>query len=155
VSRKKFDKLLSELDKADVSHVKVGVLLSKGGSATTPEGISMVELAGIHEFGAPNAGIPERSFIRSTFARGGLGSAGFRALSEKLSKAIVTGKISVAQAYEMFGSWGAGQVKATITEGPGVPPPLKPATIKRKKSDRPLVDTGSMKNSISYEVVRK
>ena len=30
-----------------------------------------------------------------------------------------------------------------------------PATIKRKGSDKPLVDTGTMKNSVHYYIVKK
>lgn len=43
-----------------------------------------------------------------------------------------------------------GLTKQKITEGPFAP--LKPATIRRKGSSRPLIDTGDMKNSVKFKV---
>lgn len=143
--------ILKRVEKADGPHVQVGVLASKGGSADH-DGISMVELAAVHEFGAPGAGIPERSFIRRTFheKRKELG-----AITGRLAKQVLTKSLEVPRALDMLGAWGANEVKNTIAKGPHIPPPLKPATIARKGSSRPLVDTGRLLNSIQWEVKRK
>lgn len=127
------------------ARVTVGVL----SDGTESDGTSLLEIAAIHEFGAPGAGIPERSFIRSTFRDRQREAA---TMAERLAKAIVLRGMPVKQALGLLGAWGAAEVKRTITSGDGVPPPLKPATIARKGSSRPLVDTGRLLASITWEV---
>lgn len=138
------------IEMAAGSHVKVGVLADKGGDQTTDGGITLVELAAIHEYGSPAANIPERSFIRRTFDAEK--ARELAAMQGKLVGAIVEGKMSVPRALELLGQWAAAAVKKTITSGPHIPPPLKPATVAAKGSDRPLVDTGQLVNSITYKV---
>lgn len=133
---------------AKLGTVKVGVLASKGGAARRGK-ISMAELAAIHEFGSPAAGVPERSFIRRTFAAKEQQLATF---SARLAAAIIGGQMSVNRALDLLGAWGASEVKKTITEGEGVPPPNAPTTIAKKGSDRPLVDTGRLLGAIQWEV---
>lgn len=131
-------------------HVRVGVLASKGGDAPAGEdGITLVELAAIHEFGSPAAGVPERSFIRRTVVEQ---DGAIRDMQGKLAKAVVLGRMTVERALGMLGAFLVGAIRRTITQGDGVPPPLKDATIARKGSTRPLVDTGRLLGSITYEV---
>lgn len=132
------------------AHVKVGVMQSKGGGASAGAGLTMVDLATIHEFGAPAAGIPERSFIRRTFAEK---HEALAAMTKRLAAAVVTKKMPVDRALGLLGAWGAAEVKRTITSGPGVPPPLSPVTIARKGSTRPLVDTGRLVGAITWQVI--
>lgn len=143
-------KLLKRLDDLDRLRVRVGVLASKGGNATEEDGITLVELAAIHEFGSPAAGIPERSFIRSTFQIRRFNA--MRTICTTLLKAVTEGKMDVRKALNVLGQWGAAEVKNTITEI-DIPPPLAQATIDAKGSSRPLVDTGRMMNAISSEVI--
>lgn len=137
------------LTKAQGAHVRIGVLASRGGNADH-DGITMIELAAIHEFGSPAAGVPERSFIRRTFE---VKTAELKVIKRRLAERVVTGKMTIGDALEILGSWGAAEVKKTITVGPGVPPPNAPSTVERKGSARPLVDTGRLVGSIQWEVV--
>lgn len=140
-------RLLGKID----PHVRVGIIGSKGGSASR-DGISMVELAAIHEFGAPNANIPERSFIRRTFHEKRKDLA---KLTRELARKVYSReRLPIKDALDTLGAWGAAQVKNTITGEP-IPPPLQPKTIERKGSTRPLVDTGQLLNSITWEVHEK
>lgn len=123
-------------------YVKVGVI-GDGANAM---------IATIHEYGAPEAGIPERSFIRRTFANSEVIEQK-RKMAAQMMKRILAGKMEVGQALGLLGAYGANAVKRTIDEGTGVPPPLKAATIARKGSSRPLVDTGQMRNAITWQVV--
>ena len=68
-----------------------------------------------------------------------------------LTKRIIEGKLTREQALEQFGAWAAGQVQAFISAG-RVVPPLDPTTIARKGSSIPLIDTGQLRQSITYEV---
>ncbi len=134
------------------AHVKVGILQSKGGGAAH-DGISMVELAAIHEFGSPAAGIPRRSFIYATFQV--RKTRELVAITSKLAKKVIAGGMSVEHALGVLGIWGAAAVKKTIrdklTIGPD-PQANSPATIAAKKSATPLVDTGRLINAVAHEV---
>ena len=144
---RKFRKLIKKLEVSQRKGVNVGILQSKGASA--PQGkASMVEIAASHEFGAPKAGIPERSFIRSTFITR---EADAKKMLARLVTGIVDDKIEVENGLRLLGAWAVAAVKNTITSG-DIPPPLKAATIAKKKSSKPLVDTGQLINSIHFEV---
>lgn len=112
--------------------------------------LSLVELMAIHEFGSPAANIPERAPIRTTFARKG------EKIGEVCAKAAraMLGGMAPERALEIVGLFASTEVKRTITDEEHLPPPLAPATIARKGSDRPLVDTGRLVASITYEVTR-
>ena len=60
-----FEAFFEGLSALRSDRVKVGIQ-GREASQIRPGGISMVGLGVIHEFGAPNANIPQRSFIRST-----------------------------------------------------------------------------------------
>lgn len=145
---KTFSEIRAHMPKG--AHVRVGVLAGSGDH----DGISMIELAAIHEFGSPAANIPERSFIRSTFARTDIVD-GLNRQAAALARAIVAGKLTADVALGRIGAWAAAQIKGTIrnkmTEGPE-DQALKPATIARKKSSTPLVDTGRLLGAISWLV---
>jgi hypothetical protein len=155
---------LKKLGKQDAG-VKVGVLDASGEHSG---GISMAELAAVHEFGSrvveqdlvagregtkqPNnttARIPARSFIRATFVKN---KDELNKMVAKLAAGIVNDKIGVDKALDLLGLWGAKAIKRYIT-GTRIPPPLAVATIKRKGSSRPLVDSGQLVGSISWQVV--
>lgn len=133
-------------------HLKVGVV---GPDATSPHdsesGLTNAELAMIHEFGAPGAGIPERSFIRSTMDAGR--SEYLNVLMPKVLRAVLDRRISIYQAFELVGQRMSADVKKRITAGESIPPPLAEETVKRKGSSRSLVDTGRLVASITYAVV--
>jgi hypothetical protein len=54
--------------------------------------------------------------------------------------------------YESVGVWAAGRVKETI--GIIRSPKLSEATIAEKGSSKPLIDSGQMRNSVSFEIRR-
>lgn len=154
MDKRAWEALKLRLKEAGNLHVKVGVIGPQASSAAAEAGeapISMVELAAIHEFGSPAAGVPERSFLRRAFGFG-KGAPGQAAVVAKIAKGVVNGKATPLQAYNLLGVWAVKQVKDTIAAGPHIPPPLAPATVEKKGSDRPLVDTGRLLNSISHAV---
>jgi len=146
-----FAAIRAAIERAANMHVKVGVLASTGGGQThdSKSGLSTIEIAAVHEFGSPAAGIPERSFIRRTMTEK---KPEIDKAIEKLAAQIVNGSLDPEKAFAVLGQLGAAEVKKTITEGSGVPPPLQSETIARKGSSRPLVDTGRLLGSIGYEV---
>jgi phage gpG-like protein len=110
-------------------------------------GITNAELGVIHEFGAPEKGIPERSFMRSTVSEetGNLGRLGNACIAECLK-----GQKSAHDALAEVGAYLQGKIVEKITDGDFVA--NKDETAKRKKSSKPLIDTGQLRASITYEV---
>lgn len=112
--------------------------------------LELVQIAAVHEFGAPNRNIPERSFLRSTVDN----------KREEIDSILTTnykryqdGKISLRIALGQIGEYVTNQVQTTIRNR--IPPELKPETIRRKTvqgkvGDVPLIDTGQLIQSISH-----
>lgn len=131
-----WQKLVLRLKDLDEKRVKIGVI---GKS-------DVAEIATIHEFGAPGANIPARSFIRGTFRdRGPLTE-----VTAKLATRVIKGGLVIERALGLLGTWAEAQIKRTIRNR--IPPPLKPATIAAKGSSVPLIDTGRLINSITWEI---
>lgn len=89
--------------------------------------------------------IPERSFIRSSFDENEE-TIGEFALSQ--AKLVVNGTQTSDNALDMVGHLVEGMVKRKISTGPFVP--NSPATIRRKGSSKPLIDTGRLRQSIRF-----
>lgn len=120
--------------------VKVGFFAT----ATYPSGKPVAMIAAIHEYGAPRAGIPPRPFMRPTIAKYGPTwpaaiAANLKATNYDATKTMTRVGLGVK-----------GQIQQAIRDV--VEPPLKPATIKRKGFDKPLVHTGQMLKSVDFEV---
>lgn len=142
-------KLLAGVKGMGRAHVRVGILASKGGRSRHSDSspLTLVDIAFVHEYGS--GPIPERSFIRSTFAN----APWLASFTAALARKVVTDGMPLRQALSILGERGVAEVRRNVTEGPGIAPPLKPETVARKGSDRPLVDTGRLMNALSYEVV--
>jgi phage gpG-like protein len=123
---------------------------SKGDPLTNPE------LAAVHEFGADfeqggrRVVIPARSFLRATVDEKGdaIGQVIDRAVDDvaELRKRAATAMSDIGLEIQ-------GMIQQRIADGIG--PPLQPATIKRKKSSKPLIDTGQLRQSITFVVKAK
>jgi hypothetical protein len=151
---KKIKKVLSEIA-LKRPYAKVGVLDNGGGAEVRESGYTTAQIAAVHEFGAPNAGIPERSFMRSTFNEQYTELVG---ISRVLTLKIYLSQLTPQEALNILGAKLAADMKKKITAGPEVPPPNSPETIARKQAKglgqtRTLVDTGRMVDSITWVVV--
>lgn len=135
------DKALKKAQKH--THVAVGILQDK----PREDGFSMVDLAMVHEYGSKDGTIPRRSFISSTCDNKVKEHISFiRALENK----VFSGELSKKQALTQLGEVVSKDMVQTINDG--IKPELTPATIKRKGSSKPLIDTGQLKGSITHEV---
>ncbi|MFZ5440466.1 MAG: hypothetical protein ACOZQL_10680 [Myxococcota bacterium] len=146
---KGLEKLLALADQAKRRpFVKVGVL---GKTAVRDLGLDNVALAVTHEFGVPGR-IPSRPFLRSTFdlKRDDWGNL----LARLITKAL-KGSITVEQVLGLIGQRASADVRNRITVGTSPFVPNAPFTIAQKGSSRPLVDTGRLVQSISYQVVSR
>lgn len=129
--------------------VKVGIMED----ATSADYGPIAPIAAIHEFGAPAAGIPPRSFMRST-------AATKRTEWVNDAAALLANSLDaqgVQAALAEVGEAMAKDIQMAIQQG--IDPALKPRTVaaKAKKGayepDLPLVATGALMQSISSEYV--
>lgn len=129
--------------------VKVGILENATNADT---GASIAEYAYWNEFGTKDEEeqevIPARPFFRNAISDNSDTWAG--SIKNQLKTMGVTDKNVVEKALKRTGQLMRSDIQQSISKG-GFKP-LKPATIKRKGKATPLVDTGDMRNAISYEV---
>jgi hypothetical protein len=139
-------------DKLDAALNRIAQGLKRGGTvrvgflenATYPDGTSVSLVAAINEFGAPSRGQPPRPFFRRMIAAK---SGEWPKAIEGLLKA---NDYDTKRVLALMGEGIKGQLQQSIVDL--VEPPLKPSTIARKGSSKPLIDTGHMLNSVDYEV---
>lgn len=97
--------------------------------------------------GAHKITIPERSFLRSTFKEKG------KEWSELAIKGIhkqIASNGDIGVVLSIVGAKMMGDVRAKIQSG--ISPANAPSTIRQKKSSKPLINSGNLVNSITYEV---
>jgi hypothetical protein len=116
--------------------------------AREPDGTSIAMIAAAHEFGVPPF-LPERSFLR----------AGIRAnirplmaFNRRQMRAVARGTVTTGIALAQLGTMAAGAVKRYFTNGNFAP--LKEETKRRKGSSKPLIDSGNLRQSITWKVSR-
>lgn len=123
--------------------VKVGFLEG----SVEQDGTSMPLVAATNEFGVPSRGQPPRPFMRNA-VRDDQKSWG-----DQATKALPRNGFDVDKTMTDIGKLMQGDIKKSITQL--ISPPLSPRTIAKKKSKKPLVDTGTMLKSVDYEVVKR
>jgi len=130
------------LDMLDEQTLVVGLREANGGRTDTE--LSNPEIGSFHEFGL---GVPERSFLRSTFDEK---EGSYRNILSKLATRTakqLKGNIPL----ELLGLKVEADVKNKIRSN--IPPPLSEATLARKKGKNvALIDTTQLIESIDYEV---
>lgn len=99
--------------------------------------------------GAHTIVIPERSFIRGTFDDPGT-KRRLADQCDRLTDRVLQRELSARQAFGTLGTAGQSLVRRKIKEGPWVP--NAKATIRRKRSSAPLIDSRRMTNSVIYRV---
>lgn len=127
---------LRELEKLEVV---VGILASSGSK--------MVMVASVHEFGAPSAGIPQRSWLRGFVSENAAQIADWR---RAMVASVRSGKVPARRAMERFGAQIAGGIQKRIASS--IAPPNAEATVAHKGSDTTLVDTGAFRSSVTWQI---
>ena len=177
----KLKKLIEAM--ADNISVKVGLLASQGGTDEVSDNLDLAGLGAVQEFGCQipvtdkmrayfrhnfkinikksttHINIPARSFLQMPLERKGelmkrLKEHGFKQIDDLMdhitetgdyeSLGIIIGGVAVEQIQEAFD-----------TEGWGEWEPDSPLTIENKGSAKPLIDKGSLRSRVTYEVEKK
>lgn len=155
ISVRENKKLAQEIDDLfSESMVKIGVLGKfderKRSSDDGSSGVTVGQVAIIHEFGTST--IPERSFLRSTWREEE------KKLFDTLRKILkgMKGNAGNKQkmALEKLGNYMVGRVKKKFTNNdwPDLEDPTRGGKNKGGNAT-PLVDTGQLRASITYEVI--
>lgn len=126
------------------SHALVGIF--EGAVANTKGGpVSIAEYAAYNEFGTSK--IPARPWMRTGY------DASIAAIQAQMDGAVIAALEGVAVDPLAVGAvLMQAALKTSITVGPWEP--NAESTIEAKGSDRPLIDTGAMRNAVLWQVRR-
>jgi hypothetical protein len=152
--------IFKETEKLKSMCVKVGVTEDVG-AQTVDGGATLAQYASWNELGVLGPPmsqhgdgkwfIPPRPFIRG-FADGK------RELIEKtmkkLGNLVAGGKLKAAIAMARLGEYGQSGVKSYIRNG-SFTPNADSTIVSKRGSTKPLIDGGTLKNSIRYQVIEK
>lgn len=142
----RLEELIHDLRARKAGHVAVGVIDGSGGEEIRDEGITMAGLAVVHEYGAPRRGIPARLPMTLTLERK---ASEIQEAQIRLGREILKG-MPTTDALATLGEYVSSEIRMTIQSG--LEPPNTEATIEKKGSSKPLIDTGRLVNSYTYVV---
>ena len=138
---KRIQKEMKELDKLMVA---VGF---PDDNKKNANGVSIAEYAAYNDLGTNMT--TSRPFMRNSAEKHG---TDYNRIAEQTIKGIMSGG-SAQAALEKLGVFAKGIVQEEITDG--VFESNKESTIGRKGSSKPLIDTGTMRNSVNYEIRKR
>ena len=134
----------AEMEKLRSKRVFVGF---QAGKVTDDRGVDMAQIAAFNELGTSD--IPARPFLRKTMEDS---EDDIQAFCEERVQEIVEGG-TAEDALKQLGVYGKSLIQAKIKDGTWKP--NAPSTIRKKKSDKPLIDTGRMRQSVNYVIKEK
>jgi hypothetical protein len=142
VNDKKWREIKRRLPQLEGASVDVGIQSDAGASN---DGTPIAAYAAWNEFGTINT--PARSFIRSTADER---RTQWNRVADAVIGRILALRSTPEQAFSLLGEQAQGDIKRKIISLRD--PANDPATIRRKGSTNPLIDTGAMLNAIRYVV---
>lgn len=113
-------------------------------------GISMSLLANIHTYGSFSRGIPARPFLQPALQEN---QDKYIKYLKSQTMPLLFGRAKQARVLGLLGEMATADVKKYFTSGRFAP--LAASTIKAKGSSRPLIDTGQLRQSITYSIERR
>ena len=138
---------LKNLEKAKRGYVAVGLPGEEVGGTVYDDGQTVAQVGAQHEYGA---GVPRRSFLRTPFTakQDDLTAA----IAKQFEDVFQRGK-KAEQALGLIGTVAVNISKgAFTTRGYGEWPDITDDTKDAKGSSQVLIDTGTLRNSITYVV---
>lgn len=133
-----------ELEKLANLEIQVGF---QSGENTYEDGTDLVDVAAYNEYGSSDT--PARPFMKQSFENH---EAELQKACDQVNAELSNGGTAEG-ALKTLGVFAKALVQEEIVEGSFEP--NKPSTIKKKGSDRPLVDTGTMRQSVNYVIKKR
>jgi hypothetical protein len=143
-----FQKITEALDVLNKHEVMVGIP-DGGGVREGGDPVSNADLLFIHTNGSPVNGIPPRPVLSPAMEKNQDRISSL--LRKAIDQALDGDKVGVMAALENAGLGGQNVARKYFTDSNDWKP-NKDATIERKGSSRPLIDTGDMRKAITYVV---
>ncbi len=150
--RKLWDKQIAQIEQLGNSYVLVGfqegsvTKTAKKGTEKKKGGESMPTIAAKNEYGI---GVPARPFLRPAFDEN---RERINAFIAAQYTQILNNQSTVKKSLGLIGQVGVQLVIEKINSI--YSPPNSPATIARKKSSKPLIDFGQMRQAVTFKVVQ-
>lgn len=138
---KKYFKELEQLAKMEV---QVGFQADSG---SYENGATLAEVAAYNELGTSST--PARPFMRKSFENH---EKELQNACDQVNKTLAKGG-TTQQALDELGAFVKGLVQEEIVSGDFAP--NADSTIAKKGSDKPLIDTGFMRQSVNYQVKQR
>jgi len=149
------EKFLQELKELEKFQVRVGFQRGeknaqkrKGGKKVETE-TDILDVAMWNELGTSN-GIPSRPFLRQSVDKN---VSRITSMCRIQLKALAKGEKTAKDVLEAIGVMQKGLVQNEIRDGGFTP--NAPSTIAKKGSDKPLIDTGRMRQSVNFVIKPK
>lgn len=132
--REEEEEFMKQLEAIHNSYVEVGILADAGqaeNSDGSESGISLAELASVHEYGSTDGKIPQRSFIGSTMDEQ---YTKFNDTTNKLLAKITNREMKSKLALSIIGAEIKSEIQKKIRSN--IAPGLKQSTIERKNKNK-------------------
>lgn len=137
------ERLMKELKELADLEVRIGFQRGKA----TDNGTDLTDIAMWNELGTEN--IPSRPFMRDSVDKH---IPAIEHMFKAQEEALLKGD-SARKVLETVGLFQKDLMQTEIEQGSFIA--NAPATIRRKGSDKPLIDTGQMKNSVNFWIRKK
>ena len=143
---------LEKVEKAfEPIDIVIGFPVGKATSIQYPDGTPLIDVAVYNNYGTFNEDGSEHIPARPFMDIGGFkASIGTKAIARRLMAKVREGQMDLDTAANMIGAKAAAILKKTIRDLDE--PPNAPYTVAKKKSANPLVDTGLLMQSVTWEV---
>jgi len=117
------------------------------GAGAYEDGLTIATIAAVNNFGSADGKIPARPFLTPAIEKGALQ---YQRLAEVMIPKVLTGEMTMNTLLEQMGNLAEGHVKQEITDGNFID--NAESTKAAKGSDKPLIDTGALRQSIRYVI---
>lgn len=125
-----------------------GVLIGlPAGTGSYEDGAPIAVIAAVQEFGSADGRVPERSFLRVPLRQN---AEAFQAIWRAQVPKVVDGDMTMHQVMSQLGARAVAVSQEAISEG--IAPENAESTKARKGSSKPLIDTGALRQSITFIV---
>lgn len=141
-------KFRQEIEKLKKLEVRIGYQRGEENIESEGESADLCDIAVYNELGTED--IPSRPFMRDSVDSH---EEQIKAFLKKQMAMLAKGQTTAEQMLKSIGVFQKGLVQAEIVDGDFEP--NAPSTIKRKGSDKPLIDTGKMRQSVNFVIKTK